>query len=155
MVRNQVCVSPPSAGRHTDNTHFLSGIILRYYTSVYDSLPLMNLLLSSSLEISLGLGWGYFLFTMDSFTANSSSALHIYGPMVKRLRHGPFTAVTGVQFPFGSPKPLFLGAFLQGRIAQPVRAPASHAGGRGFESPCVHHHKATFRQGLWLFYFLF
>ena len=26
-----------------------------------------------------------------------------YGPMVKRLRHRPFTAVTGVRFPHGSP----------------------------------------------------
>ena len=27
----------------------------------------------------------------------------ICGPLVKRLRHRPFTAVTGVQFPHGSP----------------------------------------------------
>ena len=26
------------------------------------------------------------------------------GPLVKRLRHGPFTAVTRVRFPHGSPK---------------------------------------------------
>ena len=26
-----------------------------------------------------------------------------FGPMVKRLRHGPFTAVTGVRFPVGLP----------------------------------------------------
>ena len=26
------------------------------------------------------------------------------GPLVKRLRHGPFTAVTWVRFPYGSPK---------------------------------------------------
>ncbi len=26
-----------------------------------------------------------------------------YGPLVKRLRHRPFTAVTGVRFPYGSP----------------------------------------------------
>ena len=26
------------------------------------------------------------------------------GPLVKRLRHRPFTAVTGVRFPYGSPK---------------------------------------------------
>ena len=25
------------------------------------------------------------------------------GPLVKRLRHGPFTAVTWVRFPYGSP----------------------------------------------------
>ena len=28
----------------------------------------------------------------------------LYGPLVKRLRHGPFTAVTWVRFPYGSPK---------------------------------------------------
>ncbi len=54
-----------------------------------------------------------------------------YGPMVKRLRHRPFTAVTRVRFPFGSP----------GRIAQLVRAPASHAGGQRFESVCAHQKK--------------
>ncbi len=27
-----------------------------------------------------------------------------FGPVVKRLRHGPFTAVTRVRFPSGSPK---------------------------------------------------
>ena len=27
------------------------------------------------------------------------------GPLVKRLRHGPFTAVTWVRFPYGSPEP--------------------------------------------------
>ena len=26
-----------------------------------------------------------------------------FGPLVKRLRHGPFTAVTWVRFPYGSP----------------------------------------------------
>ena len=51
------------------------------------------------------------------------------GPMVKRLRHRPFTAVTRVRFPFGSP---------HGRIAQLVRAPASHAGGQRFESVYAH-----------------
>ena len=28
-----------------------------------------------------------------------------YGPLVKRSRHRPFTAVTGVRFPYGSPIP--------------------------------------------------
>ena len=28
---------------------------------------------------------------------------HVYGPLVKRSRHRPFTAVTGVRFPYGSP----------------------------------------------------
>ena len=50
--------------------------------------------------------------------------------MVKRLRHRPFTAVTRVRFPFGSPK--------DGHVAQLVRAPASHAGGRWFESISLH-----------------
>ena len=46
------------------------------------------------------------------------------------LRHRPFTAVTRVRFPFGSP--------LFGRIAQLVRALASHARGQRFESVCAH-----------------
>ena len=53
-----------------------------------------------------------------------------HGPMVKRLRHRPFTAVSRVRFPFGSP---------YGHVAQLVRAPASHAGGRWFESSSLHH----------------
>ena len=28
---------------------------------------------------------------------------HIFGPLVKRLRHHPFTVVTGVRFSYGSP----------------------------------------------------
>ena len=32
-----------------------------------------------------------------------SCGLHTYGPMVKRLRHRPFTAVTRVRVPVGSP----------------------------------------------------
>ena len=28
----------------------------------------------------------------------------LYGPLVKRLRHRPFTAVTWVRFPYGSPR---------------------------------------------------
>ena len=30
--------------------------------------------------------------------------ISLFGPMVKRLRHRPFTAVTRVRFPVGSPK---------------------------------------------------
>ena len=30
------------------------------------------------------------------------SNLRYYGPLVKRLRHRPFTAVTWVRFPYGS-----------------------------------------------------
>ena len=33
-----------------------------------------------------------------------SSFRYHFGPLVKRLRHGPFTAVTWVRFPYGSPK---------------------------------------------------
>ncbi len=44
--------------------------------------------------------------------------------MVKRLRHRPFTAVTRVRFPLES----------YGLMAQLVRAPPCHGGGRRFES---------------------
>ena len=73
--------------------------------------------------------------------------------MVKRSRHRPFTAVTGVRFPYGSPIPgtiAQLGEHLpykqgvtgsspvsptiRGLVVQLVRMPACHAGGRGFES---------------------
>ena len=76
-----------------------------------------------------------------------------YGPLVKRSRHRPFTAVTGVRFPYGSPIPgtiAQLGEHLpykqgvtgsspvsptiRGLVVQLVRMPACHAGGRGFES---------------------
>ena len=50
----------------------------------------------------------------------------IYGPLVKRLRHRPFTAITGVRFSQGSP--------FCGLVVQLVRMPACHAGGREFES---------------------
>ena len=36
-------------------------------------------------------------------TAWESRTLPLFGPMVKRLRHRPFTAVTRVRFPVGSP----------------------------------------------------
>ena len=61
------------------------------------------------------------------------------GPLVKWLRHGPFTAVTWVRVPYGSP---FIGnpawACQYGGLAQLVRAPASHAGGHWFESSSLH-----------------
>ena len=75
------------------------------------------------------------------------------GSLVKRSRHRPFTAVTGVRFPYGSPIPgtiAQLGEHLpykqgvtgsspvsptiRGLVVQLVRMPACHAGGRGFES---------------------
>ena len=65
------------------------------------------------------------------------------GPVVKRLRHRPFTAVTRVRFSPGSPFSSLrvIRANFFGRIAQLVRAFASHARGRGFESPYVHQKK--------------
>ena len=66
------------------------------------------------------------------------------GPLVKWLRHGPFTAVTWVRIPYGSPSHKtswycgVLWAQKQGGLAQLVRAPASHAGGHWFESSSLH-----------------
>ena len=80
------------------------------------------------------------------------------GPLVKRLRHRPFTAVTRVRIPYGSP--LYVGGLAQlgehlpykqgvigsspvtptnykfkyGLVVQLVRMLACHARGRGFES---------------------
>ena len=56
----------------------------------------------------------------------------------------------GVELPFGFAKgePLALGA---GRLAQLVRAPASHAGGRWFESSIAHHESGRSRApGGWI-----
>ena len=72
--------------------------------------------------------------------------------MVKRSRHHPFTVVTGVRFPYGSPlygsiaqlgehlpyKQRVTGSSpvvptIHGSVAQLVRVPACHAGSRGFE----------------------
>ena len=60
----------------------------------------------------------------------ASGAPEPYGPLVKWLRHRPFTAVTWVRIPYGSPT--------YGGLAQQVRAPASHAGGHWFESSSLH-----------------
>ncbi len=63
-----------------------------------------------------------------------------HGPLVKRLRHRPFTAATGVRIPYGSPRKqedafynglLLLESF--GPVVQLVRTLACHARGRGFE----------------------
>ena len=62
-----------------------------------------------------------------------------HGPLVKWLRHGPFTAVTWVRFPYGSPCRHPKGRRQFGGLAQLVRAPASHAGGHWFESSSLHH----------------
>ena len=84
------------------------------------------------------------------------------GPVVKRLRHRPFTAVTGVRFSSGSPFLLGIDwAFSsvgqssrlitdrsgvqvpegppRGPVVQLVSTPACHAGGQGFEPPPGRH----------------
>ena len=55
---------------------------------------------------------------------------HHCGPLVKRLRHRPFTAVSGVRFPHGSPA---------WTISSAGRAPALQAGCRQFDPVIVHH----------------
>ena len=40
----------------------------------------------------------------SSPTSATIFAVAQFGPLVKRLRHRPFTAVTWVQFPYGSPR---------------------------------------------------
>ena len=65
-----------------------------------------------------------------------------YGPLVKWLRHRPFTAVTWVRIPYGSP---------DGGLAQQVRAPASHAGGHWFESSSLHQKVPDFARNQELF----
>lgn len=71
---------------------------------------------------------------------------HFFGPLVKRLRHRPFTAGSWVRFPYGSPTPpLSMGDFLGG-IAQLVRALASHARGHWFDPSCLHH---QFHMRMW------
>ena len=83
-----------------------------------------------------------------------------YGPLVKWLRHGPFTAVTWVRIPYGSPThktPSVLWVtssksdIRYGGLAQLVRAPASHAGGHWFESSSLHQIKTP--PNGWCFFF--
>ena len=76
-----------------------------------------------------------------------------YGPLVKRLRHRPFTAVTRVRFPYGSLLPALWRFSSAGRASAlqagcrrfdpvnlhwfrgvGVNMPACHAGDRGFKS---------------------
>ena len=75
--------------------------------------------------------------------ARASRAL--YGPLVKWLRHGPFTAVTWVRVPYGSPlrQSVKRDCRINGGLAQLVRAPASHAGGHWFESSSLHQTEGT------------
>ena len=74
------------------------------------------------------------------------------GPLVKWLRHGPFTAVTWVRVPYGSPhRQSVRGLPTIGGLAQLVRAPASHAGGHWFESSSLHQKVPDFRRNQELF----
>ena len=77
-----------------------------------------------------------------------------YGPLVKWLRHGPFTAVTWVRFPYGSPCRHPKGRRQFGGLAQLVRAPASHAGGHWFESSSLHQKVPDFVRNQELFLFM-
>ena len=56
------------------------------------------------------------------------------GPLVKWLRHRPFTAVTRVRVPYGSPI---------WRLSSAGRALASHARGHRFEFCSLHHSRAN------------
>ena len=83
------------------------------------------------------------------------------GPLVKWLRHGPFTAVTWVRIPYGSPShrtPVCAASYgrtreyRNGGLAQLVRAPASHAGGHWFESSSLHQTVPDFLRNQELFF---
>ena len=76
------------------------------------------------------------------------------GPLVKWLRHGPFTAVTWVRVPYGSPHGNPSRVAEYGGLAQLVRAPASHAGGHWFESSSLHQKVPDFVRNQELFLFI-
>ena len=78
------------------------------------------------------------------------------GPLVKWLRHGPFTAVTWVRVPYGSPlrQSVKRDCRINGGLAQLVRAPASHAGGHWFESSSLHQKVPDFARNQELFLFI-
>ena len=65
----------------------------------------------------------------SSGTALDTARFGRHGPVVKRLRHRPFTAVTRVRFPSGSPI---------WRLSSAGRALASHARGHRFEFCSLH-----------------
>ena len=64
-----------------------------------------------------------------------STCRYQYGPLVKRLRHRPFTAKIGVRFSYGSP-------FWEHSSAG--RASALQAEGHRFDPYCSHHVGAGF-----------
>ena len=77
-----------------------------------------------------------------------------HGPLVKWLRHRPFTAVTRVRVSYGSPTPY--GERHQGqtwRHSSAGRALASHARGHRFEFCCLHHEERHDLGRVFLFYF--
>ena len=73
-----------------------------------------------------------------------------YGPMVKRLRHRPFTAVTRVRFPVGSP---FL---IYARLVELADTPDLGSGGRpwGFKSLDAHQNNTVHRSARWILFYL-
>ncbi len=74
------------------------------------------------------------VYTSQAYQGFESLALrhrnYNIGPLVKWLRHRPFTAVTRVRIPYGSPL---------WRISSAGRAPALQAGGRRFDPVILHH----------------
>ena len=88
--------------------------------------------------------------------ASQGTPFQTHGPLVKRLRHGPFTAVTWVRFPYGSPlrQSVKRDCRINGGLAQLVRAPASHAGGHWFESSSLHQKVPDFVRNQELFLFM-
>ena len=86
--------------------------------------------------------------------ASQGTPFQTHGPLVKWLRHGPFTAVTWVRFPYGSPCRHPKGRRQFGGLAQLVRAPASHAGGHWFESSSLHQKVPDFVRNQELFLFM-
>ena len=80
----------------------------------------------------------------SSGTVPDSARLGHHGPVVKRLRHRPFTAVTRVRFPSGSPIR---------RLSSAGRALASHARGHRFEFCSLHQDLALKLNGLGAFSF--
>ena len=65
------------------------------------------------------------------------------GPLVKRLRHRPFTAVTRVRVPYGSPI---------WRLSSAGRALASHARGHRFEFCSLHQKNRTLMRSVFLLF---
>ena len=71
-----------------------------------------------------------------SIPLTSTKQSCIGSPSSRGLGHRPFTAITGVRIPVGTPvfRVLFVEQISCGVVVQLVRIPACHAGGRGFES---------------------